>query len=164
MFNVFVLPFLFLNCFFLRASLMESSHQSLRSEQNPVTTDSAQSFIFPCYYVYEPQLLKPEAIPAFDLCTHLIMAGCTVDNSSTSMVEAATAPFNCSAAMLRLSSLKTQNPSLKIIVSIATNADAMHNIVKTEESVDSYTSSAIKLALQHQLDGLDFDWVRLFTF
>lgn len=62
-----------------------------------------QEYIFPCYYVYEPQYLKPESIPAFDLCTHIILIGSCVGqtiNSSYNSVNMK--PYNCQRVLTKV--------------------------------------------------------------
>jgi chitinase len=117
-----------------------------------------KSYIFPCYYVYEPQLLKPEQIPPFNLCTHIIILGCIEEKVNQTYPTYLVSPYDCSIVLNKLSNLKLLNPDLKVVLSMGTNVDAMHYVVQNDESIDNFTSTAIQLALQFNFDGLDFDW------
>jgi chitinase len=114
-------------------------------------------YIFPCYYVYEPATLKPESIPV-DLCTHIIILGCVYEQTNETIANILKKPYDCSIVLTKLANLKQQNPSLKLILSMATNKDAMHIIVKKNQSIEDYTNSAIRLALDYKFDGIDLDW------
>lgn len=83
---------IFINLAFLLAYVNAS-----RSEQN---------YVFPCYYVYEPQVLKPESIPAFNLCTHIIILGCITENFNPTYVSYSVKPYDCSIVFSRLTALK----------------------------------------------------------
>lgn len=67
-----------------------------------VTVGKKSDYIFPCYYVYEPQLLTPESIPTFDLCTHIILIGCTGEIVNSTSVQIHSKPLNCSAALAKV--------------------------------------------------------------
>lgn len=114
-------------------------------------------YIFPCYYVYEPQNLKPELIPT-DLCTHIILIGCIHENSEELSPSIIKKPYNCSNVLKKVAYLKKQNPSIKTIISLATNATAMHQIVQNESKIDSFVMNALNLATSYGYDGIDFDW------
>ncbi len=60
------------------------------------------SYIFPCYYVYEPQRLSPEAVPALDLCTHVILIGCTGEVVNSSVVHVLTSPLDCDVGLKKV--------------------------------------------------------------
>jgi GH18 family chitinase len=124
---------------------------------NNVASLPSDNYIFPCYYVYEPATLKPESIPT-DLCTHVIILGCVTQNSNDSLAKYAKKPYDCSIVLKKMASLKQINPNLKLIMSMATDIDVMHSIVKKNETIDAYTSSAIKLAIDFNFDGIDLDW------
>ena len=114
-------------------------------------------YVFPCYYVYEPATLKPESIPA-DLCTHVIILGCVYEQTNASTANLSRKPYDCSVVLRKLAALKQLNPDLKLVLSMATNKDAMHSIVSADATIDAYTSSAIALASQYHFDGIDLDW------
>lgn len=114
-------------------------------------------YIFPCYYYYEPQTLKPESIPA-DLCTHIIIIGCVTEKVNETQAKYTERPYNCSIVLQKMLELKNQNPKLKLVLSMATNSDAMRFIVESNESMETYARSAIKIGLDFKFDGLDFDW------
>ena len=118
---------------------------------------SNANYIFPCYYVYEPATLKPESIP-IDLCTHIIILGCVYEQTNDTVAHLLKKPYDCSYVLTKLANLKEQNPNLKLILSMATNKDAMHIIVKKNQSIDDYTNSALKLAIDFRFDGIDLDW------
>lgn len=56
-----------------------------------------------------------------------------------------------------MSDLKKLNPDLKVMYSTG-NADAMHKIVQNTESMHDYADSALKIAIDYNQDGIDFDW------
>lgn len=116
-----------------------------------------KDYIFPCYYVYEPQNLKPESIPA-DLCTHIILIGCVHENSEESSPAILQKPYNCSNVFKKINNLKILNPSLKTIISLATNATGMHQIVKNESKIDSFVINSLNIVKNYGFDGIDFDW------
>lgn len=120
-------------------------------------SDLNQTYIFPCYYYYEPHNLKPESIP-IDLCTHIIILGCVYEQVNVSLARYVETPYNCSIVLEKLSNLKMLNSDLKVVVSMATNLDAMHQIVQSDKSMEEYANSALKLALEYKFDGIDFDW------
>jgi chitinase len=64
------------------------------------------------------------------------------------------------ANIVKLRSLKSINPDLKILISIGgwTWSKGFSDAVLTEESRKKFTDSAINFLVRHQLDGLDFDW------
>ena len=128
-----------------------------RNSSNEIKIKSS-SYIFPCYYVYEPHVLKPESIPAFNLCTHIIILGCIVEQENETLARYLTKPYDCSMVLKKLSSLKQINPELKVIMSMGTNVKAMQFIVQNSASIDSYTTSAINLAIEFNFDGIDIDW------
>ena len=119
---------------------------------------STSNYIFPCYYFYEPQNLATESIPPIDLCTHIILIGCVGEHSNETIVRYHTSPFDCSIVLKKLHLLKYSNPDLKLLISIATNSDIMHEIVQNNESMHDYAESAISLVLNYDYDGIDFDW------
>jgi chitinase len=123
-----------------------------------ITGTQARSYIFPCYYVYEPHVLKPESIPATDLCTHIIILGCVTEQLDETLVAHVTRPHDCSVVLDKLAALKTRNPSLKLVMSMATNGDVMHSISKDPSLVEKFAQQAIRLAVEHHFDGLDLDW------
>ncbi len=61
---------------------------------------------------------------------------------------------------LKLHSLKSRNPNLKILVSIGgwTWSKGFSDAALTVESRKKLTKSGIDFLIKHQLDGLDFDW------
>ncbi len=69
-----------------------------------ITTDSATSaeYIFPCYYVYEPENLSPEQVPAFDLCTHVILIGCTGEVVGSNEVQVHSSPVDCKTGLRKV--------------------------------------------------------------
>ena len=115
------------------------------------------SYIFPCYFMYEPHALTPELVPS-DLCTHIILNSCVGETKNDSIVRYLTNPYNCSMVLKKVKKLKDINPDLKLIISVASNVEAMHLVVQSESSMDEYTESAIKLAIDYGYDGIDFDW------
>ncbi len=68
------------------------------------TLDSRRpNHIFPCYYVYEPEYLKPESIPAFDLCTHIILIGpCIGQTINSSFNSVSMKPYNCQRVLTKV--------------------------------------------------------------
>ena len=61
------------------------------------------NYIFPCYYVYEPEFLKPESIPAFDLCTHIILIGpCIGQTINSSFNSVSMKPYNCQRVLTKV--------------------------------------------------------------
>ena len=68
------------------------------------TLDSRRpNYIFPCYYVYEPEYLKPESIPAFDLCTHIILIGpCIGQTINSSFNSVSMKPYNCQRVLTKV--------------------------------------------------------------
>ena len=68
------------------------------------TLDSRRpNYIFPCYYVYEPEYLKPESIPAFDLCTHIILIGpCIGQTIKSSFNSVSMKPYNCQRVLTKV--------------------------------------------------------------
>lgn len=62
--------------------------------------------------------------------------------------------------IIKLQSLKTKNPNLKILVSVGgwTWSKGFSDAVLTKESRTKLTQSGINFLIKHQLDGLDFDW------
>ncbi|WP_075350896.1 glycoside hydrolase family 18 protein [Algoriphagus marinus] len=61
---------------------------------------------------------------------------------------------------LKLHSLKSRNPDLKVLVSIGgwTWSKGFSDAALTEESRKKLTASGIDFLIKHRLDGLDFDW------
>jgi chitinase len=61
---------------------------------------------------------------------------------------------------LKLHSLKSQNPDLKVLVSIGgwTWSKGFSDAALTPESRKKLTASGIDFLIKHNLDGLDFDW------
>jgi len=61
---------------------------------------------------------------------------------------------------LKLHSLKSRNPDLKVLVSIGgwTWSKGFSDAVLTSESRKKLTASGIDFLTKHKLDGLDFDW------
>ena len=119
--------------------------------------NNALAYIFPCYYVYEPATLKPESIPV-DMCTHIIILGCVTQLANDSVARYVTKPYNCSHVLRKMALLKQENPALKLVMSMATDADVMHTIVKKNETMEAYASSAVQLVLDFDFDGIDLDW------
>jgi chitinase len=62
--------------------------------------------------------------------------------------------------LVKLNSLKSRNPDLKILISIGgwTWSKGFSDAVLTQESRKFFTASAIDYLIRHDLDGLDFDW------
>jgi len=62
--------------------------------------------------------------------------------------------------LVKLNSLKSRNPDLKILISIGgwTWSKGFSDAVLTQESRKLFTASAIDYLIRHDLDGLDFDW------
>lgn len=118
---------------------------------------ATSDYIFPCYYYYEPQTLKPESIPV-DLCTHLILINCVGETKNETRVDYYSRPYDCSLVLRKIRSLKNLNPNLKLIISLASNVDVMHWIVQNETYMNEYAESAIELAHDFGYDGVDFDW------
>ena len=141
--KVFLIVLYFLSGFEASSNLKHL----IRNEKIKETSN----YIFPCYYYYEPQNLKPESIPANNLCTHIIIIGCFNDYLNTSQSEH-------SSVLKKVSDLKNQNPHLKVIISMATNSDAMHFVVKSQDSMLNYVNTAIRVAIEFNYDGIDFDW------
>ncbi len=69
---------------------------------NAASGGNSSSYIFPCYYVYEPQRLSPEAVPALDLCTHVILIGCTGEVVNSSVVHVYTSPLDCDLGLKKV--------------------------------------------------------------
>jgi chitinase len=115
-------------------------------------------YVFPCYYVYQPELLKPESVPPLDLCTHLIIMGCALEYENETRVSVPQKPQNCTNVLIKLAALRQINPSLKVIISMGTNANAMHAIVQNDKSMNDYVESAIDVVTYFDYDGIDFDW------
>jgi chitinase len=150
------MSFSFLQCLLSIILILNTAKFSFSSSSTSSLKISSE-YIFPCYYVYEPQTLKPESIP-FDLCTHIINIGCVIDNVNETVVSVSLQPYNCSSVLRKLVSLKDLNPHLKIVISIATNVQVMNKVVETESTMKQYAESAIGVALEYNLDGIDFDW------
>ncbi len=65
-----------------------------------------------------------------------------------------------SANLAQLVAMKSQNPDLKILVSIGgwVWSDQFSDAALTDSTRQRFASSAIDLMLKHRLDGLDLDW------
>jgi chitinase len=123
-----------------------------------INRTSSTNYVFPCYYFYQPDVLKPESVPSLGLCTHLIMIGCALEKVNETQVSVPMKPQNCTSALIKLAALRKSNPALKVIISMGTNALAMHYIVQDEKFMSEYVESALGIATYFDYDGLDFDW------
>lgn len=101
--------------------------------------------------------VEPENIPAEKL-THINYAFANVaDGLVTSGEELAQRD---SLNFIKLHSLKSKNPELKIMISIGgwTWSKGFSDAALTPESRKKLTASGINFLIIHNLDGLDFDW------
>jgi len=116
----------------------------------------ANCYIFPCYYYYDPAVLKPESIP-LDICTHIIFLGCVTEENLTA--EYIKTPYNCSHILERVSNLKKRNNKITLILSMGTMGDAMHKIVAQNDSqIEKYVDSVVEITKKYGYQGVDFDW------
>jgi len=101
--------------------------------------------------------VKPDRIPAEKL-THINYAFANVVDgiirSGNGLEERDSLNF------LKLHSLKSRNPNLKVLVSIGgwSWSKGFSDAALTPESRKIMTASGIDFLIKHRLDGLDFDW------
>jgi chitinase len=101
--------------------------------------------------------VDPDKIPAEKL-THINYAFANVVDGMVTSGEGLAA--RDSSNFLKLHSLKSRNPDLKVLVSIGgwTWSKGFSDAALTPESRSNLTASGIEFLIKHQLDGLDFDW------
>lgn len=101
--------------------------------------------------------VDPDKIPVEKL-THINYAFANVVDGLVTSGEGMT--DRDSLNFLKLHSLKSRNPDLKILVSIGgwTWSKGFSDAALTAESRKKLTSSGIDFLIKHKLDGLDFDW------
>lgn len=121
------------------------------------TKDSEEKSYHIVGYVAGWKVLNLKKIPAEKL-THINYAFANVANGIVTNIEGRAEQDSLN--FLQLQSLKTQNPNLKILVSIGgwTHSKGFSDAVLTEESRKKLTASGIEFLLKYKLDGLDFDW------
>lgn len=121
------------------------------------TKDSEEKSYHIVGYVAGWKVLNLKKIPAEKL-THINYAFANVANGIVTNIEGRAEKDSLN--FLQLQSLKTQNPNLKILVSIGgwTHSKGFSDAVLTEESRKKLTASGIEFLLKYKLDGLDFDW------
>jgi len=108
-------------------------------------------------YIASWKGVEPDKIPAEKL-THLNYAFANVSDGLVTSGEGLAA--RDSINFLKLNTLKSRNPNLKILVSIGgwTWSKGFSDAVLTPESRKKMTASGIDFLIKHKLDGLDFDW------
>ncbi len=108
-------------------------------------------------YIASWKGIETEKIPAEKL-THINYAFANVANGIVTSGEGLAE--RDSINFLKLYSLKSRNPELKILVSIGgwTWSKGFSDAALTPESRKILTESGIDFLIKHQLDGLDFDW------
>ncbi len=101
--------------------------------------------------------VDPDKIPAEKL-THINYAFANVVDGLVTSGEGFAE--RDSLNFLKLHSLKSRNPNLKILVSIGgwTWSKGFSDAALTPESRAKLTESGIDFLIKHNLDGLDFDW------
>ncbi|TDQ18523.1 chitinase [Algoriphagus boseongensis] len=110
-------------------------------------------------YVAGWKNIREKHIPA-ERITHVNYAFAHVD--STGRI----APMNPKDAerdslnFIKLQTLKERNPAIKILVSIGgwTHSKGFSDAVATEEGRKKLTQSGLEYLINHNLNGLDFDW------
>ncbi|PVD30176.1 hypothetical protein C0Q70_09438 [Pomacea canaliculata] len=110
--------------------------------------------ILACYY--QPTgYFPPSKVPA-DLCTHLIYAFGTITSSGSSGPGIVPPTGSQASAWRTLTSLKTSNPDLKVLLSLQ---QGFPTVVGSDQSkMQAFATNAIALLRQYSLDGVDFDW------
>lgn len=101
--------------------------------------------------------VDPDKIPAEKL-THINYAFANVVDGLVTSGEGMT--DRDSLNFLKLHSLKSRNPDLKILISIGgwTWSKGFSDAALTADSRKKLTASGIDFLIKHKLDGLDFDW------
>lgn len=101
--------------------------------------------------------IEPEQIPVEKL-THINYAFANVVDGLVTSGEGSAE--RDSLNFLKLNSLKSRNPDLKVMVSIGgwTWSKGFSDAALTPESRAKLTASGINFLIKHKLDGLDFDW------
>jgi chitinase len=108
-------------------------------------------------YVAGWKEIEVEKIPA-EKFTHINYAFANVVNG---IVDSGVGlAVRDSLNILKLHSLKSKNPDLKILISIGgwTWSKGFSDAVLTGETRKKLTQSGIDFLVKHRLDGLDFDW------
>ncbi|XP_013400006.1 chitinase-3-like protein 1 [Lingula anatina] len=119
-----------------------------------------------CYYTNWSQYrlengFFPENINP-DLCTHILFAFAQIVwDPSTAQYHLATYEWNDAAMYNRVIQLKTQNPSLRVMLSVGGYShghEIFANASKTESTRAAFIDNVIIFLREHKLDGLDVDW------
>jgi chitinase len=96
----------------------------------------------------------PPAIPAGKL-THINFAFARIDQAGRVVFQ----DPRFGPALKSLRALKSQNPKLKILVSVGGwEADGFSDAALTRESRGRFASSAVELLREYGIDGIDVDW------
>jgi chitinase len=103
-------------------------------------------------YVMDGPTLPPISADKLDAIN---FAFALVDPAGEVYLPGATA----AASLAGLTALRGDNPELKVLVSIGGwGADHFSEAALTPESRARFTASAVRLMLEHGLDGIDIDW------
>ncbi|XP_004581987.2 chitinase-3-like protein 2 isoform X1 [Ochotona princeps] len=122
----------------------------------------ASAYKLVCYftswsqYRQEPGKFTAESIDPF-LCSHLIYAFANISNNKITIDDK-----NATALYQAISSLKTKNPNLKILVSIGGylfGSEGFHPMADSPNSQSAFIASVISFLRNHDFDGLDVDWI-----
>ncbi len=124
--------------------------------QSAWAADGGASRLNPRYRVVA-YLASSTSLPRIhpEKLTHINLAFARIDPLGRVALDLPTAAEN----LRTLRGLKSQNPELKIIVSVGGwLADGFSDAALTEESRQEFARSAVQLVRDYQLDGIDVDW------
>ncbi|CAG9861936.1 unnamed protein product [Phyllotreta striolata] len=110
-----------------------------------------------CYYVnsYGVSLAPPEQLDA-NLCTHILYAFANLNASGYLEYNR---KIDIDEEMYkRVANLKTANPELKILLSVAGDKHLFASVAANETTRENLAKSAVNFCKSYGFDGLDIDW------
>ncbi|XP_071105825.1 chitotriosidase-1-like [Haliotis cracherodii] len=109
-------------------------------------------------YRADPVAFNPEDV-GVNLCTHLSYAFAEIDTSGTKIIPGD--PSDDPVMYNRFTSLKKQDPNLKLLLSIGGwtgKLKEFSTLASTDSNINTFARNAITFLRSRNFDGLDIDW------